>query len=50
MPSAAVYESLPGGMLAQQERVVQGETQGENGKRYFLPKLVVQRAWFIIMA
>ncbi len=39
-----------GEILAQEERVVQGETRGENGKRYFLPKLVVQRDWFIIMA
>lgn len=39
-----------GEMLAQEERVVQAETQGENGKRHFLPKLVVQRGWFIIMA
>lgn len=25
-------------------------THGENGKTHFLPKLVVQRGWFIIMA
>lgn len=37
-------------MLAQEERVVQGETRGENGKSNFLPELVVQRGWFIIMA
>lgn len=37
-------------MLAQEERVVQGETLEENGKSHFLPKLVVQRGWFIIMA
>lgn len=35
--------------LAQEDRVVPRETQGENGKRHFLPKLVVQRGWFIII-
>lgn len=37
-------------MLAQEKRVAQGETRGENGKSHFLPKLVVQRGWFNIMA
>lgn len=36
--------------FGEERSVGQGESQGEYGKSPFLPKLAVQRGWFIIMA